>query len=37
MYNVDISPAANDVLEEYTLRCARDNGDFLNKSIIAKK
>lgn len=27
MYNVDISPAANSVLEEYTFRCARDNGE----------
>ena len=26
MYNVDISPAANEVLEEYTFRCANDNG-----------
>ena len=26
MYKVDISPAANSVLEEYTFRCARDNG-----------
>lgn len=26
MYNVDVSPAANEVLEEYTFRCARDNG-----------
>lgn len=27
MYKVDISPAANSVLEEYTFRCARDNGE----------
>lgn len=27
MYTVDISPAANTVLEEYTYRCARDNGE----------
>lgn len=27
MYNVDISPAANSVLEEYTFRCAIDNGE----------
>ena len=27
MYKVDISPAANAVLEEYTFRCARDNGE----------
>ena len=26
MYKVDISPAANAVLEEYSFRCARDNG-----------
>lgn len=26
MYKVDISPAANSVLEEYTFRCANDNG-----------
>lgn len=25
MYKVDISPAANAVLEDYTFRCARDN------------
>lgn len=27
MFKVDISPAANSVLEEYTFRCARDNGE----------
>ena len=27
MYKVDISPAANAVLEEYTFRCARGNGE----------
>lgn len=27
MYRVDISSAANSVLEEYTLCCARDNGE----------
>lgn len=27
MYKVDISPSANAVLEEYTFRCARDNGE----------
>lgn len=27
MYKVDISPAANAVLEDYTFRCARDNGE----------
>ena len=27
MYKVDISPAANSVLEEYTFRCAEDNGE----------
>jgi hypothetical protein len=27
MYNVDISHAANYILEEYTFRCARDNGE----------
>ncbi|MDD6307408.1 MAG: type II toxin-antitoxin system RelE/ParE family toxin [Clostridiales bacterium] len=27
MYKVDISPAANSVLEEYTFRCAKDNGE----------
>lgn len=27
MYKVDISPAANAVLEEYTFRRARDNGE----------
>ena len=27
MYKVDISPVANSVLEEYTFRCARDNGE----------
>lgn len=27
MYKVEISPAANSVLEEYTFRCARDNGE----------
>lgn len=27
MYKVDISPAANSVLEEYTFRCAGDNGE----------
>ncbi len=27
MYKVDISPAANSVLEEYTFLCARDNGE----------
>lgn len=27
MYKVDVSPAANSVLEEYTFRCARDNGE----------
>lgn len=26
MYKVDISPAAKDVLDEYTFRCNRDNG-----------
>lgn len=26
MYKVDISPAANSVLEEYSFRCAKDNG-----------
>lgn len=26
MYNVDISPAANAVLEEYSVQCARDHG-----------
>lgn len=26
MYKVDISPAANSVLEEYTFRCVIDNG-----------
>lgn len=26
MYKVDISPAANAVLEDYSLRCASDNG-----------
>ena len=26
MYKVDISPAANSVLEEYTFRCANDSG-----------
>lgn len=26
MYKADISPAANSVLEEYTFRCANDNG-----------
>lgn len=27
MYKVEVSPAANSVLEEYTFRCARDNGE----------
>lgn len=27
MYKVDVSPAANEVLAEYTFCCARDNGD----------
>lgn len=27
MYKIDVSPAANSVLEEYTFRCARDNGE----------
>lgn len=27
MYKVDISPAANSVLEDYTFRCADDNGE----------
>ncbi len=27
MYKVDISPSANAVLEGYTFRCARDNGE----------
>lgn len=27
MYKVDVSPAANSVLEEYTFCCARDNGE----------
>lgn len=27
MYKVDISPSANAVLEEYTFRCAGDNGE----------
>ena len=27
MYKVDISHAANEVLQEYTFRCARDNGE----------
>ena len=27
MYKVDISPAANEVLQEYTFRCPRDNGE----------
>ncbi len=27
MYKVEISPTANDVLKEYTFRCARDNGE----------
>lgn len=27
MYKVDISPVANEVLQEYTFRCARDNGE----------
>jgi plasmid stabilization system protein ParE len=26
MYNVEISPAANSVLEDYTFLCANDNG-----------
>lgn len=26
MYKVDVSPAANSVLEEYSFRCAKDNG-----------
>lgn len=26
MYKVDISPSANSVLEDYSFRCARDNG-----------
>lgn len=26
MYKVDISPAANSVLEEYAFRCINDNG-----------
>ena len=42
MYAVDISPAANTVLEEYTYRCVRDNGadcarrplDFFQSSIL---
>lgn len=27
MYKVDVSPAANEVLGEYTFRCAKDNGE----------
>ena len=27
MYNVDISPEANAVLEDYALRCLTDNGE----------
>lgn len=27
MYKVEISPSANAVLENYTFRCARDNGE----------
>lgn len=27
MYNIEIAPAANAVLEDYTFRCARDNGE----------
>ena len=27
MYKVEVSPTANSVLEEYTFRCARDNGE----------
>ena len=27
MYKVEVSPAANSVLEEYTFCCARDNGE----------
>lgn len=26
MYKVDVSPTANSVLEEYSFRCAKDNG-----------
>lgn len=26
MYKVDVSPVANEVLAEYTFRCAEDNG-----------
>lgn len=27
MYKIDVSPAANSILQEYTFRCARDNGE----------